>query len=248
MATQTISTTGDIPEILDPFYTGRPGEGTVGQPGYKKPFAGLLDRGFEEIFPDDLTGAEAYAKRFQPLIEQGLVGAGTIAPMSQFQQGVGTQLAGMTMPDQFALAEQAGQGSAAGLQALLGVQAPEFGSAQAQQYMSPYFQNVVDAQQRQAIDAARQAQLGGNLAAARQGTYGGARQALLQSQRESGLRTQLGDIQARGLQDAYSQAQQQFERDRTAGFKQGKLDLPHRLRSWWIGSDIWWTWYSTACR
>jgi hypothetical protein len=48
--------------------------------------------------------------------------------MSQFQQGVGTQLAGMTMPDQFALAEQAGQGSAAGLQALLGVQAPEFGS------------------------------------------------------------------------------------------------------------------------
>jgi hypothetical protein len=40
MATQTISTTGDIPEILDPFYLGRPGEGTVGQPGYKKPFAG----------------------------------------------------------------------------------------------------------------------------------------------------------------------------------------------------------------
>jgi hypothetical protein len=33
----------------------------------------------------------------------------TVAPMSQFQQGVGTQLAGMTMPDQFALAEQAGQ-------------------------------------------------------------------------------------------------------------------------------------------
>jgi L-aminopeptidase/D-esterase-like protein len=57
----------------------------------------------------DFTGAAAYAKRFQPLIEQGLVGAGTIAPMSQFQQGVGTQLAGMTMPDQFALAEQTGQ-------------------------------------------------------------------------------------------------------------------------------------------
>jgi hypothetical protein len=123
--------------------------------------------------------------------------------MSQFQQGVGTQLAGMTMPDQFALGEQSGQAGAAGLQALLGVQAPEFGSAQAQQYMSPYMQNVVDAQQRQAIDAARQAQLGGNLAAARQGTYGGARQALLQGQRESGLRTQLGDIRAQGLQRAY---------------------------------------------
>jgi hypothetical protein len=45
MAVQTISTTGDIPEILDPFYLGRPGKGTVGQPGYEKPFTGLLDRG-----------------------------------------------------------------------------------------------------------------------------------------------------------------------------------------------------------
>jgi hypothetical protein len=231
MATQTISTTGDIPEILDPFYAGRPGEGTVGQPGYKKPIVGLLDRGFAEIFPEDpttgfgLTGAEAYAQRFQPLIEQGLIGAGTVAPMSQFQQALGTQLGGMTMPDQFALAEQTGQAGAAGLQALLGVQAPEFGSTQALQYMSPYFQNVVDAQQRGAIDAARQSQLSGNLAAARQGTYGGARQALLQSQRESGLRTQLGDIQARGLQDAYSQAQQQFERDRAAGLQAGQTRL-----------------------
>jgi hypothetical protein len=219
MATQTISTVGEIPEFLEKFYVG---EGTPDDPNFR---AGLLDRGFEAIFPDRLTGAAAYAKQFQPLIEQGLVGAGTIAPMSQFQQGVGTQLAGMTMPDQFALAEQAGQTSAAGLQALLGVQAPEFGSAQAQQYMSPYFQNVVDAQQRQAIDAARQAQLGGNLAAARQGTYGGARQALLQGQRESGLRTQLGDIQARGLQDAYTQAQQQFERDRSAGLQAGQTRL-----------------------
>jgi hypothetical protein len=225
MATQTITTSGDIPKVLDPFYLGRPGKGTVGQPGYEKPYTGLIDRGVSAIYPDDLAGAEAYARQFAPLIEQGLVGAGTVAPMSQFQQALGTQLGGMTMPDQFALAEQTGQAGAAGLQALLGVQAPEFGSTQAEQYMSPYFQNVVDAQQRQAIDAARQSQLGGNLAAARQGTYGGARQAILQSQRESGLRTQLGDIQAQGLQRAYEQAQQQFERDRSAGLQAGQTRL-----------------------
>jgi hypothetical protein len=225
MATQTITTSGDIPKVLDPFYLGRPGKGTVGQPGYEKPYTGLIDRGVSAIYPDDLAGAEAYARQFAPLIEQGLVGAGTVAPMSQFQQALGTQLGGMTMPDQFALAEQTGQAGAAGLQALLGVQAPEFGSTQALQYMSPYMQNVVDAQQRQAIDAARQSQLGGNLAAARQGTYGGARQAILQSQRESGLRTQLGDIQAQGLQRAYEQAQQQFERDRSAGLQAGQTRL-----------------------
>jgi hypothetical protein len=219
MAVQTITTAGEIPKVLDPYYVGRPAEGT------KPEIVGLLERGMGQIFPEGLTGAEAYAQRFQPLIDQGLMGAGSIAPMSQFQQGIGTQLAGMTMPDQFALGEQAGQAGAAGLQALMGVQAPEFGSAQAQQYMSPYMQNVVDIQQRQAIDAARQSQLGGNLAAARQGTYGGARQALLQGQRESGLRTQLGDIQAQGLQRAYEQAQQQFGADRTAGLQAGQLRL-----------------------
>ena len=211
MATQTIQTTGEIPEALESFYT--------------DPTAGLIARATKEIYPSGLTGEAAYAERFRPLIEQGLVGAGTIAPMSQFQQAVGTQLAGMTAPDQYALGTQAGQASAAGLQALLGVQAPEFTSAAAQQYMSPYMQNVVDIQQRQAIDAARQAQLGGNLAAARQGTYGGARQALLQAQREAGLRTQLGDIQAQGLQRSYEQAQQQFERDRAAGLQAGQTRL-----------------------
>jgi hypothetical protein len=231
MAVQTITTASDIPKVLEKFYS--------------EPKTGLLPRGISEIFPEGLIGADAYAQRFQPLIEQGLVGAGTVAPMSQFQQALGTQLGGMTMPDQFALAEQTGQAGAAGLQALLGVQAPtvsanslstfsmdparQFSSAEAEAYMSPYFQNVVNAQQRGAIDAARQSQLGGNLAAARQGTYGGARQALLQSQRESGLRTQLGDIQAQGLQRAYEQAQQQFERDRAAQMGVSQQNLAAKL-------------------
>ena len=51
MAVQTISTTSDIPKVLDPFYLGRPGKGTVGQPGYEKPYTGLIDRGFSAIFP-----------------------------------------------------------------------------------------------------------------------------------------------------------------------------------------------------
>jgi hypothetical protein len=51
MAVQTISTTSDIPKVLDPFYLGRPGKGTVGQPGYEKPYTGLIDRGFEAIYP-----------------------------------------------------------------------------------------------------------------------------------------------------------------------------------------------------
>lgn len=98
--------------------------------------------------------------------------------------------------------------------------APErFGTAAAQEYMSPYMQQVVDVQKREAIRDAQKAQLAQNLAAARQGTYGGARQALATTERERALGTQLGDIQTRGLEAAFGQAQQQFERDRAAGMQ-----------------------------
>ena len=100
-----------------------------------------------------------------------------------------------------------------------------FGATQAEQYMSPYMQNVVDVQKREAIRDAQKAQLAQNLAAARQGTYGGARQLLATTERERALGTQLGDIQARGSQAAYESAQQQFERDRAAGMQAGLANL-----------------------
>ena len=233
MTTQTITTAGEVPKVLEPFYVGKPG-----QPG-------LIERGLSAIYPGGLSGQQAFAAQYAPVIQAGLMGAGQIAGMSPFQQEVGARLGALQGPQQFGLAQEAGQQAAAGLQSLMGLQAPgvaapeletfqlgparQFTGAEAQQYMSPYMQGVVDIQQRQAIDAAQRAQLGQNLAAARQGTYGGARQALLQGERESGLRTQLGDIQARGLQDAYSQAQQQFERDRAAQMGVGQQNLAAAL-------------------
>jgi len=233
MATQTVTTSGDVPKVLEPFYLGQ-----TGKPG-------LIERGIASIFPSGLSGAAAYQQMYKPLYEQGIMGAGSIAPMSQFQKNIGQELLNLRVPGAYGYATEAGQVAGAGLEGLLGVQAqgvaapqltqyqltsPEmFTSQAAQRYMSPYMQNVVDAQQRQAIDAAKKAQLGQNLAAARQGTYGGARQALLQGERESGLRTQLGDIQARGLQDAYTQAQSQFERDRAAQMGTSQQNLAAAL-------------------
>lgn len=108
--------------------------------------------------------------------------------------------------------------------------APEtFGAEQAQQYMSPYMQEVLDVQKREAVRDAEKAQLGANLGAARQGTYGGARQLLAQTERERGLREQLGDIQSRGLETAFGQAQSQFERDRTAQMAAQRENLQSAL-------------------
>lgn len=77
----------------------------------------------------------------------------------------------------------------------------------AQTYMSPYYQNVVDIQAREArrqADIANQQQ---QAAAAKSGAFGGSRQAILQAEAQRNLGQQIGDIQARGSQAAYEQAQ-----------------------------------------
>ena len=215
MAVGQVAISSEIPDVLRGFYEGP---------------SGLIQRGISEIFPMGTTGPAAYEERYAPLVQSGLAGAGGVAPMSQFQEEIGKRIAGLGLPDQFSLATQAGQTAAGAYQALPGVGTEDFSLAAAQRYMSPYQQAVTDIQQRGAIEAARQAQLGGNLAAARQGTYGGARQALLQSQREAGLRTQLGDIQAQGLQSAYQQAQEQFQRDRAARQAAQQANLTGQLQ------------------
>ena len=116
--------------------------------------------------------------------------------------GFGTQLAG-----------------AAGLGAL-GAQydptqfrAGQFNDRSAQQYMSPYLQNVVDIQQR---EAQRQGDIAGTQLASqatKSGAFGGGRQAIMESEAARNLAQQKGDIQAKGLQSSYEQAQAQFNAD-----------------------------------
>jgi hypothetical protein len=245
MATSTVTTSAEIPSALEPFYIGS-GEGAARK-------AGLIEQATSQIFPSGRIGPEAYSTQYADLINQGLLGSGSVAGLTQSQQNLKSAVGSLGVPSAFASAGQFGRDAATGLSALqnlqaMGVSAPDllqyqmspaqqvgagtynapnmqaaqmqgpqtFGAEQMQQYMSPYMQGVVDVQQRKAVDAAQRAQLGANLAAARQGTYGGARQAVLQGLRESGLRQEMGDIQARGLQSAYDAAAQQFERDRAS--------------------------------
>lgn len=100
-----------------------------------------------------------------------------------------------------------------------------FGQAQANQYMSPYIQNVLDVQKQEAIRDAQKGMLVQNLGAARQGTYGGARQLLAGTERERNLGDELGQIQATGLQNAYLNAQQQFGADRAASMQTDQYNV-----------------------
>jgi hypothetical protein len=93
----------------------------------------------------------------------------------------------------------------------MGVQTQSFlqpGMAQA--YMSPYTQNVVDIQAR---EARRQSEIERNRSQAQavgQGAFGGSRQAIVEAERQRNLGQQLGDIQQRGQQAAFEQAQNLF--------------------------------------
>lgn len=78
-----------------------------------------------------------------------------------------------------------------------------------QAFMSPYMQNVVNAQQREARRASDIAAQGQKAQAVQAGAFGGSRQAILEAERQRNLSTQLGDIQAQGLQSAFQNAQQQ---------------------------------------
>jgi hypothetical protein len=119
------------------------------------------------------------------------------------------------------------------------MQAPDqFGQQQTDQYMSPYIRNVLDTQKREAVRNARQGQIVQDLGAARQGTYGGSRQLLAGLERERNLGTQLGDIESRGLQSAFENAQAQFERDRAAGMTAQQQNLAAQLGVQQLGTDV----------
>ena len=90
-------------------------------------------------------------------------------------------------------------------------------------YMSPYMQNVVDVQQREAKRQADIANQTIGAKAAQAGAFGGTRHGLMESEANRNLMTQLGGIQAKGLQDAYSQGLGQFNVEQNRGLEAQKL-------------------------
>lgn len=103
-------------------------------------------------------------------------------------------------------------------------QAQQFTGNNVQGYMSPYMQNVVDIQQR---EAQRQADIAGTTQqanATKAGAFGGSRDAIMRSEAARNLALQKGDIQAKGLQDAYQQAMQQFNQSQAQNLAGNQLN------------------------
>ncbi len=140
-----------------------------------------------------------------------------IAGFSPMQQQAQQQAGGMQTSEMTgfggALAGAAGLGALGAQYDPTQFRSGQFGQQQAQQYMSPYMQSVVDIQQR---EAQRQGDIAGTQRGAQAvgaGAFGGSRQAIMEAEAQRNLAQQKGDIQAKGLQSSYEQAQAQFNAD-----------------------------------
>jgi len=181
MPTQTSvsSALTDVPTILQPYITGAGGVLPTAQK--------ITGQTYEQMYGDPLKAA-------------GLAGAGRVASLSPMQTQVGETLKNMTLPGQFGAgtnAVQSGIGTLAGMT----------DADQTKAFMSPYVQNVLNVNKEEALRDAQKQLVGANLASARQGSYGGARNALMQSEADRNLQTQMGKIQATGMQNAFDAAQ-----------------------------------------
>jgi hypothetical protein len=157
-------------------------------PDWAKPYAqDVLAKGDALAKTPYQTYTGERTAQFTPLQQQAFQGAGNMQPSAATGQAVNKAL--NTSYDPYATGQ--------------------FG-AQAGQYMDPYMQNVVNIQQREAGRASEMQRNQNQAQAVGQGAFGGSRQAIVEAERQRNLGTQMGDIQARGLQDAYSRGQNQF--------------------------------------
>lgn len=218
---------------------------------YKKDDAGNVM--YDENKLPIISGFQPYQQyqgervaQFSPLQRQSFEGAQNMQPAYQLQGATG--LAGLA--GQQALNTQynplnfqpqsitGGSMNVGGSGGDIGVGYGGMGGPQntLQQYMSPYMQNVV---QRQQQDAARQSAIAGQAQqaqAARMGAFGGSGDYLMRGQAARDLARQKGDIMSSGLQNAYSQALQQFNTEQQA--RQQAAQLGEQSRQYGAGLGL----------
>jgi hypothetical protein len=221
------------------------GGGGGGSGGVQEQYVSTVPKQFMPQLERTIGKAEALSEAdYQTYGGERLTGA---TPEQMAARG---ETAAMQTPGQFAGATGfTGAGGLAALQAG-DFQAGQFtpgqvtgglssftGEGTAQQFMSPYMQQVVDTQKSAAIREAQLADQQARLGSARQGTYGGARQALATAERERGLLDRLSNIQGTGSQAAFDAAQRAFEAEQARGLQAGLQTQQQQLEAQRLGEQ-----------
>jgi hypothetical protein len=217
-------TTQDVPEWAKPYYTDILGKSKSMSEEAYVPFTGQRiagDSGDLSSSQDMIRDAAAQGGQGFDAASGTLGGLGSLAGDLGQQQGSNFGAfdgfnAGVADPSA-AFSEFGGAQEFSGAQEFGFDPTRQFDSATAAQYMSPYMDSVVNRQQDDAYEQFERGRAGRDAQAVSAGAFGGSRQAVQDGIASEALSKQLGDIQATGSQRAFEQAQQQFERDRSAG-------------------------------
>jgi hypothetical protein len=238
------------------FYGGSSGGGGGGSqtstsystnlPEYAKPYyEELLKQTGKQVYTTDPSGAVTGVKGYTPYPGERVAG------FTPGQEAIQRETMGLALPDQFGQSKTGlttGQAmgfgaGAAGLTGAFGynpmaVSGGTFDAPAASYYMSPYQSNVTDIAVREAERKAAMDKSAGALGSIGRGTFGGARQALLQAEQGRNAMQTIGDIRAKGQQEAFMNAQAQFERDQARRMQAAQLGQQAQQFQAGLGKDI----------
>ena len=190
----TSTTTNEIPSQYQPYYGRMLDRAEAASLTPYTPYSGQRLAGTNA----DITGAQ---RMIENIAGQGMPGTQEAMDMTRSAAAGVNDITGRG-PYQFSEFGYSGPGI--------------FDSTAAQQYMSPFTQNVLDLQKEQAARDYQIQNAGRNAAAVQAGAFGGSRQAVQQGMAENDLLNRQNLTQATGLRDAYADAQRMFEADRQA--------------------------------
>lgn len=183
---------------------------TSNLPEYARPY-------FERMM--ERTEAESN----QPYVPYGGQRLAGFSPDTETGFGITRSVAARGLPEIGAatgiLGTAAMRGFGAGDYESAPVQQQAFGQQQAQQYMSPYMNEVLERQKAAAVRDFEEGRPKRETEAIRAGAFGGYRSAIQEGVAQRGLGERLSDIEAMGRQRAFENAQAQFERDRAASMQ-----------------------------
>jgi hypothetical protein len=215
-------------------------------PEYAKPYyEELLKQTGKQTFATDAAGNVTGVKPMPTYTGDRIAG------FTPEQTALQAQVGALKTPGQFGAADvgltagqSLGYGAAgAGLGKALGysptdISGGTFTPGSASYYMSPYQSNVTDIAVREAEKQRDLAKSAGALGSIGRGTFGGARQALLQAEQGRGAAQGIADIRAKGQQDAYLNAQQQFQADQARRLQAAQLNQQAQQFGAGLGKDV----------
>ena len=210
--------------------------------GQSKPYYGRLLKDAEAIY-NPMAAYEGYggqriaeagadqlrsADMARGIAGSGIAGLGEAMDVSRGNIAAGQQVAAEQQPYQFSGVDTSGGQLS---------DAQMFTPQAAQQYMSPYIQNVLGrqmAEQRRQFDIGQGAR---DTQAVQAGAFGGSRSGVEQAMAEEALQRQMGDTYAGGMQSAYTDAQSMFGADRAAQMGREEAQLAERARAQELGAS-----------